>query len=117
MAELVGGFIVPHAPMLITLSEVVNTDKKKACDAAYIQTVERLKELNVDTIVVIGDDHYTLFGPNCIPSALIGIGDIDGPEESRLGSGESTHSRSFDICALAVWNKAAGRCQNRSYIS
>jgi len=90
MAEIVGGFVVPHAPMYLTLNEVVQSEKKKACDVAFADTVERVKALDVDTVVLIGDDHYTLFGPGCIPSALIGIGDIDGPIEEWLGA---EHSR------------------------
>jgi len=34
---------------------------------------------------VIGDDHYTNFGPHCIPNYLIAIGDVDGPVELFLG--------------------------------
>ncbi len=85
MAELVGGFILPHAPMYLTLNDVCETDKKKACDVAFAETIDRLKALDVDTIVLIGDDHYTLFGPSCIPSTLICIGDIDGPVEEWMG--------------------------------
>jgi len=86
MAEIVGGFLVPHAPMYLTLNDVVQTEKKKECDAAFAQTVERLKDLDADTVIVIGDDHYTIFGPDCIPSALIGIGDVDGPFEKWMGA-------------------------------
>ena len=89
MAEIVGGFLLPHAPMYLSLNHKVDTAKKKACDAAFAETVGRIKALDVDTIVLIGDDHYTLFGPGCIPSALIGIGDVRGPVEPWLGVEQS----------------------------
>ncbi len=84
MAKIVGGFILPHAPLYLALNNKVDTDKKKACDEAFTETRQRLKELDVDTIVLIGDDHYTIFGPGCIPSALIGIGGLSGPVEPWL---------------------------------
>lgn len=85
MAEIVGGFILPHAPLYLALNNKVDTEKKQACDAAFTETRKRIKDLNADTIVLIGDDHYTIFGPGCIPSALIGIGDVTGPVEPWLG--------------------------------
>ncbi len=88
MAEIVGGFILPHAPLYLALNDKVDSPKKKACDDAYTQTVQRLAELEVDSIVLIGDDHYTLFGPGCIPSVLIGIGDVRGPIEKFLETAE-----------------------------
>lgn len=86
MAEIVGGFLIPHAPMYLTMHDTIVSEKKKNCDAAFAATVERLLALEADTVVLIGDDHYTLFGPGCIPSILIGAGDIDGPVEPWLGA-------------------------------
>lgn len=58
--------------------------QRQACWDAFAVVTRRLTELAVDTVIVIGDDHYTLFGPHCIPSALIGIGDLSGPVEPWL---------------------------------
>jgi protocatechuate 4,5-dioxygenase beta chain len=43
-----------------------------------------VKELQADTVIIIGDDHYTNFGPHCFPACLIAIGDVDGPVEPFL---------------------------------
>jgi protocatechuate 4,5-dioxygenase beta chain len=43
---------------------------------------QRLRELAGDTVVIAGEDHYVLFGPQCLPRCLIGIGDVDGPVEN-----------------------------------
>ncbi len=52
---------------------------------AFARLADRLRELNIDTVITIGDDHYRMFGPRCIPQCLIGIGDVDGPLENDLG--------------------------------
>jgi protocatechuate 4,5-dioxygenase beta chain len=36
-------------------------------------------------VIVVGADHYVLFGPTCLPSFLIGIGDVSGPYERFPG--------------------------------
>lgn len=43
-----------------------------------------MRALQADTVIVIGDDHYTLHSPACIPRCLIGIGDVEGPWEAWL---------------------------------
>jgi protocatechuate 4,5-dioxygenase beta chain len=85
MAQIVGGFIMPHAPHSVAPAPgQPPKEKADACWSAYATIKQRLKELDVDTVVVIGDDHYTLHGPHCIPSVLIGIGDVEGPVEPWL---------------------------------
>ncbi|WP_374526999.1 protocatechuate 3,4-dioxygenase [Novosphingobium sp.] len=85
MAQIVGGFIMPHAPHSVaTPPAPPPQDKLEACQAAFDRVKERIRELEVDTVIVIGDDHYTLHGPHCIPSVLIGIGDVSGPVEPWL---------------------------------
>jgi protocatechuate 4,5-dioxygenase beta chain len=86
MAQIVGGFIVPHPPQSVGTPPVPPPkDKADACWSAYAKIRRRLQELKVDTVVVVGDDHYTLHGPHCIPSILIGIGEVSGPVERWLG--------------------------------
>jgi protocatechuate 4,5-dioxygenase beta chain len=53
--------------------------------AAYTTIRDRIGALRATTVVVIGADHYVLFGPGCLPSYLIGIGDISGPYEKFPG--------------------------------
>ncbi|RQR51305.1 protocatechuate 3,4-dioxygenase [Burkholderia sp. Bp9140] len=72
--------------MYLTMHDTVVSGQKENCDRAFAATVERLRMLEADTVILIGDDHYTLFGPDCIPSILIGAGDVDGPVEPWLGA-------------------------------
>ncbi len=84
MAKLVGGFVMPHDPMITGNPEIASKKQVAAVDQAFETIVGRLKELQVDTVIVIGDDHYTMFGPHCLPQYLIGVGDLEGPEENWL---------------------------------
>lgn len=85
MAEIVGGFLMPHNPMLTSAPEAVSDpEQKKNVFGAFERISQRVKELEADTVIVIGDDHYTNFGPHCIPRCLIAIGDVEGPVEDWL---------------------------------
>jgi protocatechuate 4,5-dioxygenase beta chain len=85
MAEIVGGFLLPHVPLIASSPEMPPPDKRNTVRAGFAHLSARLDELRVDTMVIIGDDHYTIFGPQCLPRCLIGIGDLDGPVEPWLG--------------------------------
>lgn len=85
MAQVVGGFLMPHNPMLAMGREMADPSQANAVFAAFETISQRVVELGADTVIVIGDDHYTNFGPHCIPSYLIGIGDVEGPVEPFLG--------------------------------
>lgn len=84
MAELVGGFLMPHNPMLTVAPDAPEPSKIKVMSEAFDTIVNRVRELEADTVIVIGDDHYTNFGPHCFPAYLIAIGDVDGPVEPFL---------------------------------
>ncbi|MGB0216408.1 MAG: protocatechuate 3,4-dioxygenase [Alteromonas oceani] len=84
MAQVVAGFMLPHDPLIAAMPDAPPEEKKKACMDAFQDIANRLKSLDVDTVIVIGDDHYTIHKPACIPSCLIGIGDIEGPWEHWL---------------------------------
>lgn len=84
MASLVGAFCVPHIPLITSQPELAEKPQRERVMASFAHISTRLKELNVDTVIIIGDDHYTAFGPHCLPSMLIGIGDVDGPHEDWL---------------------------------
>lgn len=77
MAEVVGGFLMPHVPAIPTGGYGEDPAKKAISDNAFKQISRRIKELRADTIIIVGDDHYENFGPHCIPSCLIVTGDID----------------------------------------
>jgi protocatechuate 4,5-dioxygenase beta chain len=84
MAKLVGAFCVPHIPLITSQPEVVSKKQHKKVSDAFARIRARLVELEVDTAIIVGDDHYTAFGPHCLPSMLIGIGDVEGPIEDWL---------------------------------
>ncbi|MEM7467174.1 MAG: protocatechuate 3,4-dioxygenase [Pseudomonadota bacterium] len=85
MAEIVAGFCLPHDPLMVSTPNINEQDKASAVFAALDEVHQRLVKHAIDTVIVIGDDHYTNFGPHCLPQYLIAIGDIDGPEEPWLG--------------------------------
>lgn len=85
MAQIVGGFLMPHNPMLAMGRDAADPAQAERVFATFDRIVARVRELEADTVVIIGDDHYTNFGPHCIPAYLIGIGDVDGPMEPFLG--------------------------------
>jgi len=91
MAQIVGGFMLPHDPLIAAIPEAPSAQQRQACMGAYSKIVRRLQELKVDTVIVIGDDHYTIHSPRCIPQYLIGIGDVEGPWEQWLGIPKTTY--------------------------
>ena len=84
MAEIVGGFLMPHNPMLTVAPQAASPEQSKTIFDSFEKISNRVKELGADTVIVIGDDHYTNFGPHCFPACLIATGDVDGPVEPFL---------------------------------
>lgn len=84
MATLVGGFLMPHDPLMSGAPQAAPAQKRENTEAAFRQIVRRIGELQADTVVIVGDDHYCIFGPHCIPRCLIVIGDVEGPVEDWL---------------------------------
>lgn len=84
MAELVGGFLMPHNPMLTVAPDAADPSQKQVIFDAFQGIAAKVTELQADTVIIIGDDHYTNFGPHCIPTCLVAIGDVDGPVEPFL---------------------------------
>ncbi len=85
MAKLVGAFCTPHIPLIAANPNVASKEQVEIVFNGFKHIQQRLRELQVDTAIVIGDDHYTVFGPHCLPSMLIAIGDVEGPHEDWLG--------------------------------
>jgi protocatechuate 4,5-dioxygenase beta chain len=67
MAELVGGFCVPHVPLVASQFQAAPPDKSAVVMSGYATVTRRLRELQVDTVV------------------MIGIGEVEGPVEEWLG--------------------------------
>jgi protocatechuate 4,5-dioxygenase, beta chain len=82
MAKIVGGFVVPHDPLIF-----VNPQRENRDDifAAFEEVKRRITVLAADCVIVIGADHYILFGPNCLPQFIIGIGEAHGPIDALPG--------------------------------
>ena len=85
MAELVCGFLMPHDPLISAITMAAPAPKREACLGAFAEIAKRIRAANIDTVIVIGDDHATVNGPSCMPTAMIGVGDISGPKEPWLG--------------------------------
>lgn len=77
MAKMVGGFLMPHLPT-IPSGFLLDDAEVKARFYGWFDTItRRLEELQADTAIIIGDDHYENFGPHCVPSCLVVTGDIN----------------------------------------
>ncbi|MCU1458391.1 MAG: protocatechuate 4,5-dioxygenase subunit beta [Actinomycetia bacterium] len=85
MASVVGGFLAPHDPLMFSTPDAAPAGQRDAVSAAYAELGARLGRLDPTAVVVIGADHYVLFGPGCLPQYLLGIGDVDGPLERLPG--------------------------------
>jgi protocatechuate 4,5-dioxygenase, beta chain len=85
VASIVGAFFMPHVPLILAEPAAPDPAQVARVHAAFAKIVARLRELEVDTVITVGADHYGLFGPHCIPQCLIGIGDLEGPAEPWLG--------------------------------
>ena len=86
MARIVGGFVLPHNPGITMVpKERWSPGKHETIFAHFSEVGDRIRALRADTAIVIGSDHYTCFGPHCIPSCLIAVGDVEMPFEDWLG--------------------------------
>jgi protocatechuate 4,5-dioxygenase beta chain len=85
MATIVGGFVAPHNPVMYFNPEGASKEQSDACYAAYAAMADRIKELEADAAIVIGCDHYILFGTECLPPYVISTGEIEGPVDQLPG--------------------------------
>ncbi len=69
-------FLAPKAPAL---------DIQQRMWGAFEECSRRLAALRPTSVVIVGADHYMLFGTSCLPSFLIGTGDVDGPLDQLPG--------------------------------
>jgi protocatechuate 4,5-dioxygenase beta chain len=85
MAQIAGGFLLPHDPLIAAEPDAPSKQQGDAVRNAFKHVARRLEEIEADTVIVVGDDHYTVFGPQCLPRYLIAIGDAAGPIEPWVG--------------------------------
>ncbi|MBN9427636.1 MAG: protocatechuate 3,4-dioxygenase [Burkholderiales bacterium] len=89
MASIVGGFCVPHDPLITSAPDAAPPDEAARVMQAFERVREGIQALRADTVIVIGDDHCAMFAPNCHPRILIGVGDLEGPIEPWLRIGRT----------------------------
>ncbi|RAU17595.1 protocatechuate 3,4-dioxygenase [Nitrincola tibetensis] len=85
MAEIVGGFLVPHDPVMFVAPDAPPAEQAKAVWDAYETCAKRLAELDASTVIIIGNDHYMLFGTTCLPQYCIATGHTEGPLDQLPG--------------------------------
>lgn len=85
MAKIVSGLLVPHDPIMFVAPDAPPKDVAEKSWAAYDTCAERLAESGADTVIIVGNDHYMLFGTTCLPQYLIATGDVDGPIDQLPG--------------------------------
>jgi|TARA_R110002072_G_scaffold302945_1_gene490276 protocatechuate 4,5-dioxygenase beta chain len=81
MATIVGGFCVPHAPLITGAPDAPSPGVAERVFGTFAEVKSRIEALEADTVIVIGDDQCSMFHPRCLPRLLIGVGDIEGPIE------------------------------------
>ena len=85
MANVVGGFLVSHCPLMFTAPEAAPVAQKERVVSAFAEVAMRIGKLEATTAIIIGADHYILFSPSCLPAMHITIGDCDGPIDRLPG--------------------------------
>ncbi|WP_025274856.1 protocatechuate 3,4-dioxygenase [Haloglycomyces albus] len=85
MAHVVGGFVVPHNPVMYFNPDGPDPQQKETVQAAYRTISDRIGELDATSALIIGCDHYILFGPTCLPRYVISTGDLEGPIDQLPG--------------------------------
>ena len=63
MSRIVGGFVVPHDPVMYAAPKAASEAEAAAVYGAYAAIARRIGELQATTAIIIGCDHYILFGP------------------------------------------------------
>lgn len=91
MGKIVGGFLVPHDPVMFVAPDAPGKDMSDRVWAAYAECSARLEALDATAVIIVGADHYMLFGTQCLPQYVIGTGDIDGPIDPLPGLGRKRY--------------------------
>lgn len=91
MAKIVGGFVVPHNPVMYFTPDAAPEAQRNTLREAYATCARRIKELGATTAIIIGCDHYILYGTECLPRYVISCGEIDGPVDQLPGLKRTPH--------------------------
>ncbi len=85
MAQIVGGFLVPHDPLMFVAAAAAPAAQRANVDAAFAEVRRRIAALAPTAAIVVGADHYIAFGPGCLPQYVIAMGELAGPVERLPG--------------------------------
>lgn len=85
MGKIVGGFWMPHDPVMFVAPDAPPEAQREVVWGAYTQCAERLAALRPTSVIIVGCDHYILFGTHCLPRYVIGTGDVEGPIDRLPG--------------------------------
>ncbi len=85
MGDIVGGFVLPHNPLIFQNPKGAKPEQQAQVMEAYAEVGRRIEALGATSAIILGTDHYVMFGPGCLPSLLIATGDLDGPLERLQG--------------------------------
>lgn len=85
MGKIVGGFWMPHDPVMFVAPKAPPQAQGDAVWGAYELCARRLAQLAPTSVIIVGCDHYILFGTQCLPRYVIGTGDVDGPLDRLPG--------------------------------
>lgn len=85
MAAITGGFLVPHDPVMFVAPDAANEEQASKVWGAYETCAQRLADSGASTVIIVGNDHYMLFGTTCLPKYVIATGHVDGPLDQLPG--------------------------------
>ncbi|MEA1028068.1 protocatechuate 3,4-dioxygenase [Pseudomonas sp. N-137] len=85
MGKIVGGFWMPHDPVMFVAPQAPEQTQRDAVWGAYEECAQRLAQLEPTSVIIVGCDHYILFGTQCLPRYVIATGDVDGPIDRLPG--------------------------------
>lgn len=85
MGKIVGGFLVPHDPVMFVAPDAPPRVVAQRMWDAFAECSRRLEKLDATSVVIVGADHYILFNTGCLPQYVIGTGEVDGPIDALPG--------------------------------
>lgn len=106
MAKIVGGFLVPHDPIMFVSP---NAPEKSVADkawAAYETCAQSLVDMEASTVIIVGNDHYMLFGTTCLPKYCIATGHVEGPIDRLPGLNKGPVNNNEDLARFITTDGA-----------
>ncbi len=76
MAELKAVFGASHSPLLITRAEEAPPEVTQRVFAAYERVGQTLIALDVEALILFGNDHLQVFSPDRFPALAVGVAPV-----------------------------------------